>query len=599
MKSFWMALPLVVFANSAAAQQTVVTCVLSSAEGNSAAEIAASCGTTKEEVDAIHILSEKSARRQTGMLARQEESKRLIVSTLMASENYSGILDSGITEEAILSLADKIAGQVDNPRQGFSELEKFVDIAIDTRESLRSNPSADGLVTAVSKKVADLNDFGNFEDGYAEAIDALKVWQENRTPRIERGIELAQIAYKQAILSRSALAMASASIQVFSLEAERLAIENENDFENLSRQDLENVYFWGLIDQTATHEANVASRLGLQLFSRSAALTTSAAAQRSQNDNFSADLWNSSGIFWQTTYSLSADPVTILHSQEAFQEALQLVTRSSQADHWATAQHGLGVSLRYQSEHTSTEDKFLLEKALVHLQSSLQVRTAIEFPLLWAETENARANVLVKLAELEGETSTSLREEAAEIYRNLIASGSRSVGPAYDVAVSNLASVLGDLSHDYDDERALATLEEAVQLMSERLQVYSPEEETTKWLSIVEGAGTATAQLGAHVGGAEGRKHLLEAIGLFELGLEHATFERLPVLWTTLKSNTSAALLDLAELESGAERDRFLEMAERNLADLRETLSENALPPRFSAKVQRMTARTNEMRATQ
>ena len=83
----------------------------------------------------------------------------------------------------------------------------------------------------------------------------------------------------------------------------------------------------------------------------------------------------------------------------AYRQALEVFTRATLPQHWATTQTNLGNVLRAQGEHTAGEaGTALLAEAVAAYRQALEVRTRATLPQDWAATQQnlARAAFLLK-----------------------------------------------------------------------------------------------------------------------------------------------------------------------------------------------------------
>jgi tetratricopeptide (TPR) repeat protein len=131
----------------------------------------------------------------------------------------------------------------------------------------------------------------------------------------------------------------------------------------------------------------------------------------------------------------------------AYRSALEVYTRDTFPQDWATTQNNLGNALRDQAGRTSGQaGADLLAQAVAAYRSALEVRTRATLPQDWATTQNNLAKALVATGDSLGAARAT--EGVLELY------------PDQEEALLRLASLYEDRLFDYD--RALPLFQKLV-----------------------------------------------------------------------------------------------------------------------------------------
>jgi tetratricopeptide (TPR) repeat protein len=128
----------------------------------------------------------------------------------------------------------------------------------------------------------------------------------------------------------------------------------------------------------------------------------------------------------------------------AYRSALEVYTKTDQAQDWAMTQNDLGVALRDLGTRSGGEERRkLLQDAVAAYHSALEVYIKATLPKDWAQTENNLGSALLTLGnQLEGEKRLKCKREAVELLRDVL-----SYRPD-DLSRYRLASALGGLAFD-------------------------------------------------------------------------------------------------------------------------------------------------------
>lgn len=181
-------------------------------------------------------------------------------------------------------------------------------------------------------------------------------------------------------------------------------------------------------------------------------------------------------------------------SAQAYQRALQVLTREESPQEWALLQRNLGGILQALAERANDRD--ILGKAVEAFRAALSGLTRAEFPREWAAAQNRLGLALYKL-------DTTASEGDVEMLK-----------------------------------RALTAFQAA-------LQVYTRTDAPLKWAEVMNNFAQAAQVLGEHMHNPE---VLEKAAAACRAALEVRRKEQTPLLWAATQNNLGSALFLLGKL---------------------------------------------------
>ena len=305
----------------------------------------------------------------------------VILKELLARTQRSGddvrLRDEGITEKAIVRLAQRIAVDVDDVGQAWLELQNAMDIAVRVQSegAVRSNHG--DFVDEVLARVAAFAKEGEYAAAGA-AIDSALAQAEAQVARLlHSGVEVA-------LLERDTAKAAALLLRKADGDAGGRAA-----FETL-RALQDHHYEIG-----RDKGSNLDSALAIDI----AVLVVARAATPDERGAAGNDL----GIALRTLGERESDTARLKLAEKAYTEALKEYTRDRVPLDWAMTQMNLGNALQTLGARES--DTARLEQAVAAYTEALKEYTRDRVPLQWAMTQMNLGTALRILGERESDTA--------------------------------------------------------------------------------------------------------------------------------------------------------------------------------------------------
>ena len=232
-------------------------------------------------------------------------------------------------------------------------------------------------------------------------------------------------------------------------------------------------------------------------------------------------------------------------ARRVFSEALRLTNQRQNPRNWASLQNNLGNAL---SVHGKREgDPARLHEAVSAYRAALTVYTAETAPMDWAATQNNLGTALRSLGDREGDPARM--HEAVAAYRTALTVRTPEAAPMnWATTQNNLGTALHSLG---DREGDPARLHEAVAAYRAALTVYTTEAAPMDWAMTQNNLGTALHSLGDREGD-PARLH--EAVAAYRAALTFRTAEAAPMNWAMTQNNLGTALQSLGDREGDPAR---------------------------------------------
>jgi len=424
---------------------------------------------------------------------------------------------SGITGDALIGLARRIAADVADPAAAFRELENAVEVAIRVQAEGRQGSNLGDFVDEVLRRVAALAAQNQYDTAAREIDAALAQEQAESTAR---RIRLLAAGIAQDILRRDAGAVARRLVEKARLE---LAAD-QTVYANVRLIFIE--WFQRGKDKGLNFDLAVAIELCRQMDSGA-----------STQDQRGAALTNL-GYALATLGEREAGTARLEQAVAAYRAALTERTQDRVPLDWAMTQNNLGNALRTLGEREAGTER--LEQAVEAYHAALTERRQDRVPLGWAATQMNLGNALWTLGEREA--GTERLEEAVEAYRAALTERTQDRVPLdWAMTQNNLGNALWTLG---EREAGTERLEQAVAAyraaLTERTQARVP----LDWAATQMNLGNALATLGEREAGTE---RLEQAVAAYRAALTERTQDRVPLDWARTLGNEGVALLTLAD----------------------------------------------------
>ncbi|WP_299848185.1 tetratricopeptide repeat protein [uncultured Roseovarius sp.] len=421
--------------------------------------------------------------------------------------------DEGITEKAIIRLAQRIAGDTDDLGQAWLELQNAIDIAVRVQQEGRVTSNHGDFVDEMLKRVADLAADGDYASASAEITEALAAedatHQARKTRLLESGIEVAML---QGDAARSAELL----VQKADLEAGGHA-----EFENL--RTLQDNYFTQGRDKGVSEFLKVSINIAKLVLAR-----TTAGTERGTILN---NVGNALAVLGQSEINTKY----LLEAVENYKFALVEFPRHSLPLNWAATQMNLGNALTRLGERE--KDSQQLIEAVTAYENALQEWARDRMPLDWATAQMNLGNVLQVIGERENDSERLT--QAVQAYESALEERTRDRAP-HDWASTQMNYGLA-LRIFGERERNTERLNQAVQAFKKALQVWTRDNTPLQWAATLMNLGTALQAIGA----LDGDKYrFAEARVAYESALKEYTSNRMPLDWAMTQYNL--ANLELA-----------------------------------------------------
>jgi len=320
--------------------------------------------------------------------SRLEALENLLVASLQATGQDGAALGSGVSEKALIQLAQRIATDVQDPAQAIKELEYAVDLAVTVQRNAASGAGTDDPVL---DRVGHLSADGAF----SEAADTLEqALAHEEAAHLARSTQLLNAAIEQDILRRDPVAGAGHILRLLDAQAGGRA-----RFEDLSQTYME--WFVKARDRGLWIDFRIGEELARLMQTRA-----ETSFQQGRTRNFL-------GVMCHMRGERISGSAALLAAIAAFEEAQTFWPQSDFADDWAKAQMNLANSLHALAQRDPGNDR--IERAIAAYDTALQARHKDEDPFSWAQIQMNRCTALRTQAELTGDLSVALKSlEGAE-----------------------------------------------------------------------------------------------------------------------------------------------------------------------------------------
>ncbi len=348
------------------------------------------------------------------------------------------LFEEGVTEKAIIGLAQKIAAETNDIGQAWTELQNAMEMAVRVQADGRVASNHGDFVDVVLHRVAALSADGEYKSA-GDEIDAALAREEEeaqarRVKLLERGVEVAlldrdtkraaELMVRKADLGAGGVAGFGdlRTLQDFYFERGRdkginLDLELAIDLAELIKARADSTDELG----TASNDLGLALGILGERESGTVRLKAAVKAYEAAMEEWAKDTlpfeWamtqNNLGLALQSLGERESGTARLEEAVEAYGAALEEWTRDKVPLEWAATQNNLGNALYALGERESGTAR--LEEAVEAFEAALEEWTRDEAPLQWATTQNNLGNALAALGQRE--SGTARLEAAAEAYR--------------------------------------------------------------------------------------------------------------------------------------------------------------------------------------
>jgi tetratricopeptide (TPR) repeat protein len=430
---------------------------------------------------------------------------------------------SGITDDALIGLARRIAADVADPAAAFRELENAVDIAIRVQAEGRQGSNLGDFVDEVLRRVAALAAHNQYDTAAQEIDAALEQEQADSTAR---RLRLLDAGIAQDILRRDPESAARRLIQKADLEAAGAATV-------ATLRALQDEWHERGRDQGLNFDLAIAIAL------------STLTLPRANGPDDRGTVLNDLGTALATLGEREAGTTRLEQAVAAFRAALTERRQDRAPLDWAMTQNNLGAAVQTLGAREAGTER--LEQAVKAYRAALTERRQDRVPLDWAMTLMNLGNALLSLGQRE--VGTERLEQAVEAYRAALTEHRQDRVPLdWAMTQNNLGNALAKLG---EREAGTERLEQAVEAYRAALTERRQDRVPLDWAMTQNNLGNALATLGEREAGTE---RLEQAVEAYRAALTEHRQDRVPLDWAMTQMNLGTALLTLGAREAGTAR---------------------------------------------
>ena len=448
--------------------------------------------------------------------------------------------DEGITEKAIIRLAQRVAADTEDVGQAWLELQNAMDVAVRVQADGRVTSNHGDFVDEVLKRVAELSAEGEYESAGDAINEALAREEEESLARrlklLDRGVEVA-------LLDRDTDRAAELLVQGVSLKIE-----------------LDQSPYNGIFANALAY-LNEGTRNGSSLFLELASRLFLRCVDLSRTNSEKINALGNIALIEFSLGQRSASPDHLLNAAKLFQDLLELAPKESHRIVWANTQTNLGNVLRTLGEREMEPTK--LFEAKTALSYSLEAFDRDGEPLDWAQSKNDLGIVYYIISVNYGQPSSL--EHAIECYHDALSKFSRMRNPIHWSMVQhnlgNALSTLGELNGDSN------LIDQSISAFRKALQKRDPADVPPLWAKTKHGIANSLAERGYY---SKDVAILEEAKVAFSSAFTVRTLENSPRDWAGTKRSYSDFMLKYFEVTGDVEKLEVAEAAARDALQIYE-----------------------------
>ncbi|KCV82017.1 hypothetical protein ATO10_09228 [Actibacterium atlanticum] len=443
-----------------------------------------------------------------------------MLAELLARSEKSGdadrMRDEGITEKAIIRLAQRIAGETDDLGRAWLELQNAMDIAVRVQQEGRVPSNHGDFVDEVLKRVTALSAEGEYTQAGDEIAEALAKVEAEKARLLRSGIEMAMLAGDSA---------RTAALLVQQAEA-----EGSIGYQELRA--LHKPFYERGRDEGLALDLNIAIDLARIILSRSRDSGTRCAA------------WNILGLSLQVSGAHQVDPSGLERAVDAFREALGFAADGCSREELAMTQNNLGIAL---GQLGGREDSgALMAQAVSAFKDGLKTCSQERSPARWALLQTNLGAALQELGMRQNSAAT-LRA-AVDAFEKALQERHPTRNPIdWAATQSNLGIAYIELAKHAQDQTYLTL---ALQAFESALRERRREKQPLAWAETQDNRGSALRLLGM-LQGDPGQLELAQMA--HEDALLEFSQDRVPMSWAKTQGNLANVHLAFFDVTDEAE----------------------------------------------
>ena len=431
-----------------------------------------------------------------------------ITAQLNASAKTDALRKVGITQDAIMGLAQRIAAETEDVGQAWLEMQNAMNIAVQVQAAGNVRSNHGDIVDVVLARVAALARVGKHAAAASEIDDALERAEAQVARLLCSGVAVALLerdtAKAATLLLRKADGDAGGSAAFETLRALR------DHHYQIGRDKV----------------SNLDSALAIDV----AALVLARAATPDERGTAGNDL----GAALVVRGERERGTARLEQAITAYTEALKERTRDRAPLQWAATQMNLGNALQLLGERESNATR--LEQAIATYTEALKEPSRDRGPLDWGATQMNLGNALQALGERKN--GMARLEQAIAVYTEALKEYKRDRVPmqwaATQMNLGNTLQALGELECD------AARLERAVIAYAKALKERTRDHVPMQWAMTQMNLGKALQALGERE---NGMARLEQAIAAYSEALKEYTRDRGPLDWAMTQGNMAGVEL--------------------------------------------------------
>lgn len=291
--------------------------------------------------------------------------------------------------------------------------------------------------------------------------------------------------------------------------------------------------------------------------------------RHSLGDKYWLILCNLVGTVFQSYGRQSGNPKYLKYSAEAYRAALEVITRESNPEDWATTQNNLAITLTVMGERAVNNEALdFFKTAEDAYRAALLVRTKKSMPTPWARTQFNLGALLSSMGEKYKSIVFLKRAEVA--YRAALEVRTQEAMPILWAATqNNLGAVLSQMGRSMKGKDGFELLRSAETAYRASLIYRTKIEMRAKWASTQNNLGIVLSNMGRRTNGNEALEFFKSSEVAYRAALEVRTEVDMPADWALTLNNYGNLLRYWAEkLDDNKSRALFLSSE----ANYRETL---------------------------
>lgn len=235
---------------------------------------------------------------------------------------------------------------------------------------------------------------------------------------------------------------------------------------------------------------------------------------------------------------------------KGYKDGLGVIDKAAFPVEWAAIQEGLGLALSDEADKVGGDKaNALYEQSIEALRRSLEIRTKNALPEAFARTQLSLCTVLRSQGE------QFVTEEADVLYGQALSAcesalevlNKRDLPQNWATAQDLLGAVLFEQAKRKSGDVADHLYTEAIQAFRDALKVYTKDNLPQNWAEAESNLGGALLYVSERLSGEKGAQLLNEAIQSLRLALQVRTRDDLPQQWASTQGSLGSALLVQAE----------------------------------------------------